>query len=513
MKKLLCIFLFSFLCAIPALGTDVVVSSAVSTNIPFNPANIGNDQSIAVSVTNGSTAVTSASLFPQTIVGRSGFQVSIGGTQYTVAGVASRSSLTLTTAYGGSTGSATMTLYKFVLLRIYSDQSFSTYASSPTSVTVSVTNGSATVTSATLFPSAYIGAVGTFPVLINNVRYQVYYVTSTSSLTLTTPYLGSTGSTTLAFNSVQDVVQAGAVGSASWYKEIGVSVINPGAGNSLYYPAFVLPSTTDAPVNNTARYSLAFYNASGGYLNAIYTCDGGVTQLALPPTTPTTFPNWCSYSGATAILPDSSTYTRQQIDARFPACTSGQSYYFAANGNIVSCLNFGSGLTLTGNTLTASGGGGGSGTVTSFSSGNLSPLFTTSVATATTTPALTFSLSSQAANTVFAGPTSGGSAAPTFRALVLADLPASITLTATQVSSNYTALTTDWTISMDTSGGNRTVTLYAASNTGKLLSVCKATTDGNTVTISDGTLSEVIYSPATCMQFLATGSVWKVQSY
>ena len=65
---------------------------------------------------------------------------------------------------------------------------------------------------------------------------------------------------------------------------------------------------------------------------------------------------------------------------------------------------------------------GGSGTVTSFSSGNLSPLFTTSVATATTTPALSFAQINQSANTVFSGPTSGGAAAPTFRALVLADI-------------------------------------------------------------------------------------------
>lgn len=65
----------------------------------------------------------------------------------------------------------------------------------------------------------------------------------------------------------------------------------------------------------------------------------------------------------------------------------------------------------------------GTGTVTSFSSGNLSPLFTTSVATPTTTPALSFSLSTQTANTVFAGPASGGAAGPTFRALVAADIP------------------------------------------------------------------------------------------
>ena len=44
------------------------------------------------------------------------------------------------------------------------------------------------------------------------------------------------------------------------------------------------------------------------------------------------------------------------------------------------------------------------GSVTSFSSGNLSPLFTTSVATPTTTPALSFTLNTQAANLVFAGP-------------------------------------------------------------------------------------------------------------
>lgn len=65
----------------------------------------------------------------------------------------------------------------------------------------------------------------------------------------------------------------------------------------------------------------------------------------------------------------------------------------------------------------------GGGTVTDFSAGNLSPLFTASVATPTTTPALSFALSNANANTFLAGPTSGGAAAPTYRALVNADLP------------------------------------------------------------------------------------------
>lgn len=66
------------------------------------------------------------------------------------------------------------------------------------------------------------------------------------------------------------------------------------------------------------------------------------------------------------------------------------------------------------------GGGGGTGTVTNV--GALTPLFTTS--SATTTP--TFALIAQTANTVFAGPASGSSAAPTFRALTAADIPSTL---------------------------------------------------------------------------------------
>jgi hypothetical protein len=68
--------------------------------------------------------------------------------------------------------------------------------------------------------------------------------------------------------------------------------------------------------------------------------------------------------------------------------------------------------------LTSSGG---VGTVTSFTAGNLTPLFTCSVSTATTTPALTFTLANAETNFVFAGPASGVAAPPTFRSLVKAD--------------------------------------------------------------------------------------------
>lgn len=68
--------------------------------------------------------------------------------------------------------------------------------------------------------------------------------------------------------------------------------------------------------------------------------------------------------------------------------------------------------------------------LTSFSSGNLSPLFITSVANPTTTPALSFSLTNQSPNTFFAGGTSGTfPSAPTFRKIFGIDLPVLIDTT------------------------------------------------------------------------------------
>jgi len=125
MKKLF-LFLALFCAVAPlALATDVTISAQQITALPFNPSDVGSDQTITVNVTSGSATVTTATpLFPTSIVGKAGFQVAIGGNQYVVASVASRSSLTLTTNYSGSTGAASMTLYKFVLLRVYANRAF-----------------------------------------------------------------------------------------------------------------------------------------------------------------------------------------------------------------------------------------------------------------------------------------------------------------------------------------------------------------------------------------------------
>lgn len=66
------------------------------------------------------------------------------------------------------------------------------------------------------------------------------------------------------------------------------------------------------------------------------------------------------------------------------------------------------------------------GTVTSVSAGNLSPLFTTSVSNPTTTPSISFSLSTVSANKFLGGNTSGSAAVPTYRSIYAVDLPATL---------------------------------------------------------------------------------------
>ena len=91
------------------------------------------------------------------------------------------------------------------------------------------------------------------------------------------------------------------------------------------------------------------------------------------------------------------------------------------------------------------GPGGGSGSVTSVALFLPSSVFNISGSPVTTTGTLTGSFVNQSANTVFAGPTTG-SAAPTFRSLVSADIPnnaANTTGTATNITatSNSTITT------------------------------------------------------------------------
>jgi hypothetical protein len=118
--------------------------------------------------------------------------------------------------------------------------------------------------------------------------------------------------------------------------------------------------------------------------------------------------------------------------------------------------------------------GSGSGTLTSLSVGNLSPIFTSGVSNPTSTPSVSFSLISQSANRIFAGPASGGSVAPTFRALVAADIPS--------LSSIYQPLDADLT-SLASATGTDTIYYRSGASTWSPVSI------GANLTFASGTLS------------------------
>lgn len=105
--------------------------------------------------------------------------------------------------------------------------------------------------------------------------------------------------------------------------------------------------------------------------------------------------------------------------------------------------------------------------------------------------------------------TNDGSGNLTWSAPGAASLP-----TATLQSADYSALTSDWLVSMDATAAVRTITLYAASgNSGKIIQTCKRDTSVNQVNVTDGTTTWNIFTSGTCIQFMSDGSAWQVQSY
>lgn len=118
------------------------------------------------------------------------------------------------------------------------------------------------------------------------------------------------------------------------------------------------------------------------------------------------------------------------------SCTSGQVPEWSGSG-FTQCL-------------TASG----SGTVTSVGLGvdtTLTSILSVSGSPVTASGSFTLSLATQAKNTLFAGPASGSNAAPTFRLLTGADLPAPSATTLGGVES-YAAVSHQWINAISTSG-------------------------------------------------------------
>lgn len=138
--------------------------------------------------------------------------------------------------------------------------------------------------------------------------------------------------------------------------------------------------------------------------------------------------------------------------------------------------------------------GAGTATVSAVTVGSLPPIFTSSVANATTTPAISFLLTAQNAKLFLAGPASGGPAAPTFRSIGSGDF-----ITGTIVNSR--CLRTDGSgnvvvAAADCGSGSGGITNSAGNNVipksdGANLVASQISDDGTDVSLATGGLNLV----------------------
>lgn len=143
--------------------------------------------------------------------------------------------------------------------------------------------------------------------------------------------------------------------------------------------------------------------------------------------------NFTEIYGVNGILKSngSNTLSAAVSGTDYAPATSGTSILYGNGSGGFSSVTIGSGLSFSTGTLSATGGG--SGTVTSV--GVTVPSFlSASGSPITASGTIAISLANQSANTVFAGPTTGSPAAPSFRSLVLGDIPSGVLLTANNLS-------------------------------------------------------------------------------
>lgn len=202
-------------------------------------------------------------------------------------------------------------------------------------LTVSVTNGSTSVTCSACLPSNLVNQSG-YIVTIASTNYYVAATSTTSAFTLASSYSGVTNASASAalhpyvflriYSSMDwlplgalSIVQAGAPGTNNFHLQRAASVI----GTDVYLPEMTLAATTDPASNahKNARYSAWLHRPDGGQIQ-VY----GIFQNFAVPATPTST-TWAALAIYNTPFvqrpPNNNTYTQEQVNALFNAIPGG----------------------------------------------------------------------------------------------------------------------------------------------------------------------------------------------
>lgn len=246
--------------------------------------------------------------------------------------------------------------------------------------------------------------------------------------------------------------------------------------NSIAINAYAATNNTGTAIN-TLMQRLPNCNIAGGYFYSPF-----LGQCAIP--------SGGGGGGAVASVFGRTGIVVQQVGDYSFSLISGvadSSQLPTGSSSTPGALRCGSNTICTGGVISVANGN--VGTVTSVSAGNLSPLFSASVSTATTTPAITFTPGAAAQGSVLAGPASGGPGNYSFRLLQSTDIGlASTTVFGVAKCDGTTTTCSGGVISAVSSGGSGTITpslkfqlpFYSATGTANTLTGDSAiTTDGS----------------------------------
>ncbi len=283
-----------------------------------------------------------------------------------------------------------------------------------------------------------------------------------------------TGTNTMYYRSAANTWTQVAFGSGLSFSGGTLSTSLTGTVTSVAatVPSILAVSGSPVTTSGTLAFSLASQSA-----NLVFA--GPNTGSATTPTFRALVSGDIPDLSATYLTPAVAAADYQPLDGdltALAALSGTHNIYYRSAANTWSTVTVGSGLDFTGASLTNSG-------VTSVAL-SLPAIFTVSGSPVTTTGTLTGTLATQTANLVFAGPTSGSAAAPTFRSIVAADVPdlSATYLTPAAAAAAYQPLDGDLTALAALSGTNN-IYYRSAANTWTSVTV------GTGLSFSSGTLA------------------------